>query len=147
MTDTATTTLPKVYIVAGRREDAYTGDLGGALHTADGELLWSHVSSTTGWLRRDLTTGFTDRKRDLERRYPDGYDVVWLAPGDPLPWEDAADAEIRQLRAQIESLRSVERQLRHVGECGSLMPYPALRRAGTDALAVADLIRDALDVR
>jgi hypothetical protein len=81
------TQRPTLYIVAARDESAYTGDIAGALYTADGELLWSHVSSTTGWLRRDLTTGFTDRKYALEQRYPDGYDVVWNGPSDPVPWE------------------------------------------------------------
>ena len=78
---------PKVYIVASRPEAQYHGDIAGELRTADGELLWGHLSSSVGWLKNDLTGPMASRKYELERMYPDGYEVVWLGPGDDRPWK------------------------------------------------------------
>jgi hypothetical protein len=76
-----------LYIVANAPEGHYGGDVAGRLHTADGEMLWVHVSSSPGFLRSDLTTGFTDRRETLAARYPGGYEVRWLGPDDARPWD------------------------------------------------------------
>ena len=54
------------------------GDVAGVLYDHEGEPLHSHFSSSEGWLWHDLTTGFTDRREQLEALYPDGYEVVKL---------------------------------------------------------------------
>lgn len=42
----------------------------------DGTCLASHVSSSDGWARRDITS--PDKLAKYEAHYPDGYDVVWV---------------------------------------------------------------------
>jgi hypothetical protein len=60
------------------------GDLQGVLCSPD-EALWQHISSNEDWLARDLTVGFSHRRAELEKRYPDGYDVEFVPPGQPVP--------------------------------------------------------------
>jgi hypothetical protein len=68
---------PTVYvIVAGH---PFGGrDLAGMSMTADGEVLYQHVSSNENWLRSDVTDGFADRKAALAERYPDGFEVEMI---------------------------------------------------------------------
>lgn len=73
-----------LYIDANRRRSYYGGDVAGTLRTPDGTALWGHVSSSPNWLERDLTSG--GRGETLKLEYPDGFELVWLGPGDPRPW-------------------------------------------------------------
>lgn len=77
---------PKVYVVPTGRWG--TGDIAGVSVTAD-RVWFQHVSSSLGWLVRDTTTGFGDRRLELEQAYPDGFEVVLVQPGDDLPAEIA----------------------------------------------------------
>lgn len=74
-------TKPRVYAVVTAKYGH--SDVGGQLFDHKGEPLWSHLSSSEGWLWRDLTTGFTDRREALEAKYPEGYDVMCLAERSP----------------------------------------------------------------
>lgn len=62
-----------------------SGDVGGSLLLDTGEVKWGHLSSGLGWLQRDLTVGFTDRRVELERLYPNGYDVVVVDGDGQIP--------------------------------------------------------------
>lgn len=75
---------PSIYVVVTGRLGH--GDVAGVL-VVDGKPLWSHLSSSVTYLKRDLTDGFGDRKEELERRFPDGYnvEVFDLPEGDKLP--------------------------------------------------------------
>jgi len=93
-------TLPTVYVVI--QGEWSTGDVAGALLTEGGEALWGHMSSSVGWLQRDLTNGFSDRRDELDRRYPGGYRVVVSEGWDKVPgpvqhahkaWAEASDGE------------------------------------------------------
>lgn len=64
-----------------------SGDVAGCLLLDTGEVPWSHMSSSMGWLTRDLTSGFTDRREELERRYPDGYEVIVAEADGDIPAE------------------------------------------------------------
>lgn len=67
-------------------------DVGGQLVDEKGEVLWGHVSSSTGWLRIDLTDNFTDRRNALEERYPGGYEIR-MVQIDPKELERVGDEE------------------------------------------------------
>jgi hypothetical protein len=88
---------PKVYVAVTMRSSQPTewgpGDVAGVLLLESGEPLWSHYSSSLGFLRGDLTTTFADRRLELERRFPDGYDVVILDLDDEPPAELLAGYE------------------------------------------------------
>lgn len=64
---------PRLYIFITYRLGT---DVGGTLYDHEGEPLWSHLSSSVEWLKVDLVGGFTSRREDLAKRYPDGYEVV-----------------------------------------------------------------------
>lgn len=83
---------PTVYVVVTGRWEG--GDVSGALVLPTGEAPFGHTSSSLDWLRRDLTSGFRDRREDLEHRFPDGYDVVVIDKDDELP-ADVAEANKR----------------------------------------------------
>lgn len=68
-------TRPSVYVVVQGQFGQF-GGLGGCLLLDTGEVLWDHISSDLTWLTHDLTSGFSDRRIELEHRYPDGYEVV-----------------------------------------------------------------------
>lgn len=53
-------------------------DVAGTLYDHEGEPIHGHMSSSEGWLWRDLTTGFPDRARSSAERYPHGYEVTYL---------------------------------------------------------------------
>lgn len=77
---------PIVYVVALGRWG--TSDISGV--SCDAERVWfEHVSSSMGWLVRDTTTGFTDRREQLEAAYPGGFRTVLVGPGDEMPREIA----------------------------------------------------------
>lgn len=63
-------------------------DVAGALMTPWGETLFSHVSSSADWLRRDLTENF-GRATKLASRFG-AYDVVYVGLDDEIPAEIAA---------------------------------------------------------
>jgi hypothetical protein len=65
---------PAVYVVLNTRWGA--GDCSGSLLLSSGEGLWGHMSSSLGWLVRDLTIQFPDRREKLEALYPEGYMIV-----------------------------------------------------------------------
>lgn len=67
-------TVPIVYVAVNTRYGS--GDVTGSLVLEDGEGLWGHFSSHTEWLIRDLTIQFPDRREELLRRFPDGYQIV-----------------------------------------------------------------------
>lgn len=71
---------------------AWGSDVAGTLCDHEGEPIHSHVSSSEHWLWRDLTTGFPDRARALDERYPGGYEVVRLG-------RSASEAEFAPLHA------------------------------------------------
>lgn len=74
----------RLYVVPiGRLGDDYAGVLASA-----GKVWWQHVSSSTSWLARDLTSG-TERVAELAAAFPDGYDLVVLEAGAELPPEIA----------------------------------------------------------
>lgn len=95
-----------VYVIV--QSEWKSGDVGGSLLLDTGEVPWGHMSSSRGWLQRDLTNGFGDRRARLEALYPNGYDVVLVDADDELPadvlarnkaWGEARDAE----KAEVES--------------------------------------------
>lgn len=51
-------------------------DFVGTLYEADGSVIYSHVSSSLDWLRRDLTESF-GRKAALAERFPEGFILTW----------------------------------------------------------------------
>lgn len=59
-------------------------DVAGTLLLDSGEAPWGHMSSSREWLRLDLTENF-GRREELERRYPDGYEVQVLDIEDEIP--------------------------------------------------------------
>jgi hypothetical protein len=61
------------------------GDLAGALLAPTGEVLFSHVSSSIGWLQSDLTNNF-GRRDKLDAKYPQGW-TVSVYYRDPAPAE------------------------------------------------------------
>lgn len=63
-------------------------DVAGVLMTPWGEALFSHVSSNSDWLRRDLTENF-GRATKLASRFG-AYDVVHVPLGAEIPAEIAA---------------------------------------------------------
>ena len=71
-----------VYVVV---TGGFGSDVVGELVHPDREQLWGHMSSSQGWLRRDLTDGFEDRREKLAAMFPDGYEVVEVGLDDPLP--------------------------------------------------------------
>jgi hypothetical protein len=79
----ATTTL---YVI--ELGHPWAGDIAGALITADGERLFTHVSSSPAWLRRDLTESF-GRDTKLTERFGT-YDVVYVSLTDEIPTEITA---------------------------------------------------------
>jgi hypothetical protein len=85
VTEGGTAQVPTVYVVPHAQWS--TGDISGCLLLESGEVLWSHISSSMGWLQRDLTSGFGDRREELERRYPDGYNVVVAEKEGDVPAE------------------------------------------------------------
>lgn len=64
-----------------------SGDVSGTLLLDTGEPMWGHLSSSRGWLWRDLTQSFNDRRRTLAERYPNGYKVLFVDVNDQLPQE------------------------------------------------------------
>lgn len=74
----------KVYVVI--QAEWPSGDVAGCLLHEAGDVTHSHMSSSRGWLVRDLTVNF-GRHAELEARYPDGYEVVTVGDGDGLPLE------------------------------------------------------------
>lgn len=68
-----------VYVVVTAQ---WNSDIAGCLLLDSGEVKWEHMSSGQGWLVRDLTSGFADRRAELERIYPNGYDVVLVGRDD-----------------------------------------------------------------
>lgn len=73
----------RVYVVV--EGEWASGDVGGCLLLDTGEVPWSHMSSSKTWLTRDLTIGFADRRAELERRYPDGYETVLIDTDGVIP--------------------------------------------------------------
>lgn len=79
---------PTVYVVVIAE---WGDDLSGTLIVPDASspdgwrALWAHLSSSIEWLRSDLTIGFGDRRFELARRFPDGYDVDVVALDDVIP--------------------------------------------------------------
>jgi hypothetical protein len=63
----------------------WAGDIAGALITADGERLATHVSSTPAFLLADLTQNF-GRGAELAARFGQ-FTVVYVALDDPIPDE------------------------------------------------------------
>lgn len=82
-----TTEEPKgtVYVIVGAKWQG--GDVAGSLLLDTGEPMWGHMSSSEGWLWRDLTQSFNDRRQQLAQRYPDGYSVVWCISDNHIPAE------------------------------------------------------------
>lgn len=78
-------TSTKVYVVITGR---FGSDYAGVSLTAD-RVWFQHVSSSTGWLVRDTTGGFSDRKAELDAAYPEGWEAVLIDKGDPMPEEIA----------------------------------------------------------
>ncbi|MGA3295249.1 MAG: hypothetical protein ABSE45_14870 [Candidatus Acidiferrales bacterium] len=80
------TAKPKIFLVISSTT-AWAPDLAGAAIAEDGTMLAAHISSTAEWLRADLS-----RKEDIYgRRYPAGYELVWI--GDP---EASANEDFRR---------------------------------------------------
>lgn len=75
----------KLYVVEQSKWP--TGDIGGCLMTAAGEVIYSHMSSSPAWLLRDLTTNFR-RGDELAERFGE-YEVVQVHLGSDLPEEIA----------------------------------------------------------
>lgn len=75
----------KLYVVEQSKWP--TGDIGGCLMTAAGEAIYSHMSSSSSWLLRDLTVNF-GRNKELEVRFGE-YEVVQVRLGSDLPEEIA----------------------------------------------------------
>lgn len=72
----------KLYAVIGpvrHDEDFY-----GYVMNEDGEVLYSHISSNRGWAKIDLAGGMP-RRVDTHERFPDGYELVFLATRDEAP--------------------------------------------------------------
>jgi hypothetical protein len=63
----------------------WAGDIAGALITANGERLATHVSSTPSFLLADLTQNF-GRGAELTKRFGQ-FTVVYVALDDPIPDE------------------------------------------------------------
>jgi hypothetical protein len=59
------------------------GDIWGELLTWQGERLYTHVSSSADWLKRDLTENFGHGDQ-LRARFGD-FTVVYVALTDPIP--------------------------------------------------------------
>ena len=80
--NTEKTTL---YIIEQGR---FGGDVAGCLMTKDGEVIYSHMSSSRGWLESDLTSNF-GRAAELKERFGD-FSVMYVAMTDAeLPAEIA----------------------------------------------------------
>lgn len=72
----------KLYAVIGPvRSDE---DFYGYVMDEDGEVLYSHISSSRGWAKVDLAGGVR-RLLDLPERFPDGYELVFLAHRNEAP--------------------------------------------------------------
>ena len=86
--ESPTDALPRVYVVA-------LGRFGGADYagvSCDKDRVWfQHMSSSLWYLKSDCTTGFPDRRAELEKAYPDGFETVLidLADGGSPPAEIA----------------------------------------------------------
>lgn len=65
-----TTPVDLAVVVTGN----YGSDLLGGLFAPTGEVLYSHVSSSIGWLKADLTNNF-GRRAELDAKYPQGWTV------------------------------------------------------------------------
>jgi hypothetical protein len=76
---------PAIYVVEQAKFSS--GDVSGCLLLDTGEVLWGHLSSGRGWLERDLTNGFTDRRERLGALYPGGYRVVYVDADGIIPPE------------------------------------------------------------
>lgn len=67
----------KKKLVIRWQQSSFGDDVGGILvDPYNGEVLYSHISSNIDWLKLDLTTNFPDRRRELNAKYPEGYEVV-----------------------------------------------------------------------
>ena len=77
-----------LYLVVVGGPDVF-GNLDGVACVPD-EVLWRHTSSNMDWLRRDLTTQWSDRRLELQNRFPNGYEVVELDGRVAMPSEVAA---------------------------------------------------------
>ena len=72
----------KLYAVIGPvRSDE---DFHGYVMDEDGEVLYSHISSSRGWAKVDLAGGIR-RLHDGPERFPDGYEFVFIASRDEAP--------------------------------------------------------------
>lgn len=75
----------KLYVVEQSKWPS--GDIGGCLMTAAGDVIYSHMSSSSSWLLRDLTVNF-GRAKELEVRFGE-YEVIQVHLGSDLPDEIA----------------------------------------------------------
>lgn len=70
---------PELAQLCIRWGQAWEHDVAGTLyvdHDDEPESLWGHMSSTVGWLERDLLHNF-GRDQKLAERFPQGYEVTW----------------------------------------------------------------------
>lgn len=72
-----------VYVIVETEWES--GDTGGCLLADTGAVLWGHLSSNLDWLKRDLTSGFSDRREKLEHLYPNGYEVIVARRDEDIP--------------------------------------------------------------
>lgn len=62
-------------------------DIAGVLINVEGEVIASHVSSSSSWLRNDLTKNF-GREKELAERFGE-FEVVYVAMDGEIPEEIA----------------------------------------------------------
>lgn len=82
----------KLYIIEQGR---FAGNVGGCLMTADGEVIYSHMSSSQAWLESDLTSNF-GRDAELKERFGD-FSITYVALSD-----EALPSEIAHLFERVE---------------------------------------------
>lgn len=59
----------------------------------DGAVLASHCSSSETWAKHDIGLNSDWKNASYQLHYPDGYELVWIAPGEKSEGLDAAYAK------------------------------------------------------
>lgn len=72
----------KLYAVIGPVR--YDKDFYGYVMDETGEVLCAHVSSSQEWAKLDLAGGMR-RRADTQERFPEGYELVFIATRDEAP--------------------------------------------------------------
>lgn len=71
--------LPRIYIWCEPAETWGPGHVVGYAMSEDGSALASHVSSNESFSKHDMGVTSDWKHQIYEKKYPDGYEIVWLS--------------------------------------------------------------------